>query len=52
VLKPDSDMVDALDMDKPEDQEIATKLRDLLADYFAERLFSNSAWAYAVAGKE
>jgi len=50
VLRPPSDMTDGLDLSDPADVDVATRLRDVLGDFFADKLIAmgDAAWARAV----
>ncbi|KAJ7578180.1 transcription initiation factor TFIID complex 60 kDa subunit [Mycena floridula] len=50
VLKPWSAMVENLDESNPADAEVLVRLRDVLGDFFADRLTGDAAWARAVLG--
>ncbi|KAF9260442.1 TAF-domain-containing protein [Marasmius fiardii PR-910] len=43
-------MAETLDMDNPADKEVAERLRELIGDYFAERVFDDASWAKAIVG--
>ncbi|ESK91391.1 transcription initiation factor tfiid complex 60 kda subunit [Moniliophthora roreri MCA 2997] len=45
-------MAESLDPSNPADREIAERLRELLGDYFAEKVFGDSNWARAILGME
>ncbi|KAF8887111.1 TATA box binding protein associated factor-domain-containing protein [Infundibulicybe gibba] len=50
ILHPPSDMADALDMSKPEDVATSTRLRELVGDFFAEKLSGDAEWARGIIG--
>lgn len=48
VLHPPSERPVPLDLGDPDDLRIAERLREILGDFFAERLMGDAAWARAV----
>jgi transcription initiation factor TFIID subunit 6 len=45
-------MAESLDPSNPTDREVAERLRELLGDFFAEKVFGDSNWARAILGVE
>ncbi|KAK7040849.1 histone H4-like TAF Taf6, SAGA complex subunit [Paramarasmius palmivorus] len=45
-------MAESLDPSNPADREVAERLRELLGDFFAEKVFGDSNWARAILGVE
>ncbi|KAF8998570.1 TATA box binding protein associated factor-domain-containing protein [Cyathus striatus] len=50
VLQPPSDMSDSLDSENEADAEVANRLRDVLGDFFANRVAVDATWAREVLG--
>ena len=48
VLHPPSERPVPLDLGEPDDSRIAERLREILGDFFAERLMDDAAWARGV----
>ncbi|KAN0114356.1 TATA box binding protein associated factor (TAF) domain containing protein [Russula decolorans] len=48
VLHPPSERPVPLDLGEPDDSRIAERLREILGDFFAERLMGDAAWARGV----
>lgn len=48
VLHPPSEHPVPLDLEDPDDAQVAERLRDVLGDFFAERLVSDAVWARGV----
>jgi transcription initiation factor TFIID subunit 6 len=48
VLHPPSEHPVPLDLGHPDDAQIADRLREILGDFFAERLVGDAAWARGV----
>jgi transcription initiation factor TFIID subunit 6 len=48
VLHPSSERPVPLDPANPDDAQVAERLRDILGDFFAERLVGDAAWARGV----
>lgn len=48
VLHPPSERPVPLDLENPDDARVAERLRDVLGDFFAERLVSDAVWARGV----
>ncbi|TFK71263.1 transcription initiation factor TFIID complex 60 kDa subunit [Pluteus cervinus] len=49
VVHVPSDMADSLDMSNPVDAGVADKLKEVLGDYFAQKLSGDATWARAIA---
>ncbi|KAG7087466.1 hypothetical protein E1B28_013432 [Marasmius oreades] len=43
-------MAETLDMEHSADKEVADRLRELIGDYFAEKVFDDASWARAIVG--
>ena len=48
VLHPPSEHPVPLDPDNPDDAQVAERLREVLGDFFAERLVGDASWARGV----
>jgi transcription initiation factor TFIID subunit 6 len=45
-----SDMVDSLDASNPADAAVIGDLKDILGDFFAEKIAEDGAWARTILG--